>query len=237
MEKNDLDIFVVNLDRRPDRLQTFWNSCPTEWREVVQRVSAVDGLSLSGDKLVPGEERRLGQLSPGETGCFLSHAGIWQRVAKGTRPALVFEDDTKFPPGFLSRFETTVLPALPGLLSRNALLYVGGRDRPGFVTDRRFTEKDDEKGIERFLGPTEQGGGTVLAGNYHVDRTTHAYILSPGMAAHLTNRLGQQCARPVDKFMRHTCLLSGPVLTCNPLLCYSPLLTSDTDCQPGAGNS
>ena len=223
-----MDIYLVNLDRRPDRLKSFFthSNFPPEWENKIIREPAVDGIKLP--------EARL---KPGEIGCFMSHVKLWQRVCDNERPALVLEDDTIFSANFLHRFQETVLPALPEIVSEGAVLYVGGRDSPEFVTKRRFTEPWLGEQLVRFLRPFETGGGAVLAGNSYVDRTTHAYLITPTAAKGLLaafHRLGPAVGwtTPVDKFLRQTHLISpsSVLLTCCPLLCYSPL-SDDSDCQ------
>ena len=88
-----MKIFLINLDRRPDRLRHM-----TEILDGLglpfTRVSAVDGM-----RLPTGEVRRWGNLLPGATACFLSHRDCWKRVVDETLPcAVVLEDDLHLAP-------------------------------------------------------------------------------------------------------------------------------------------
>jgi len=88
-----MKIFLINLDRRPDRLR--------HMTEILNglglpftRVSAVDGMQLP-----MGEVRRWGNLPPGATACFLSHRDCWKRVVDEALPyAVVLEDDLHLAP-------------------------------------------------------------------------------------------------------------------------------------------
>lgn len=94
-------VFLLNLDRRPDR----WHAFQEGFREaagedslaLVERVSAVDGSRVDMDALLKrGLLSRLGHrrlqepparriwgmdLTPGAVGCALSHIKLWGRIA------------------------------------------------------------------------------------------------------------------------------------------------------------
>jgi glycosyl transferase, family 25 len=88
-----MKLFLINLDRRPDRLQ--------HMAEILDRlglpftrISAVDGMRLSAH-----EVQRWGNLPPGATACFLSHRECWKRVVHEALPyAVILEDDLHLAP-------------------------------------------------------------------------------------------------------------------------------------------
>ncbi|MBR1836943.1 MAG: glycosyltransferase family 25 protein [Kiritimatiellae bacterium] len=98
-----MKLFVVNLDRSPERLaetQRLFGEAGLSF----ERVPAVDGAALS-----PAERRRLcpplrfrlanamRPPKPGEIGCALSHRKVWDAVTRqGEAIAGVFEDDVAF---------------------------------------------------------------------------------------------------------------------------------------------
>ena len=82
-------IFVINLDRSPDRL-AYMRDQLHGMGLAFERVRAVDGLELDEDEL-----RRHGDLAPTETACFLSHRRAWEGLLRSDENlALVLEDDT-----------------------------------------------------------------------------------------------------------------------------------------------
>lgn len=90
--------FVINLERRPDRKQSFLAHNPSP----VEFVNAVDARDLT-----PADLREHG-ISPdlafrcpfkgrrvtwGEVACFLSHRSVWERCLGLDEPIMVLEDD------------------------------------------------------------------------------------------------------------------------------------------------
>jgi glycosyl transferase family 25 len=91
-----MDVFFINLARRPDRKDRFLlrNRAIARFR----RVEAVDGKTLDVHQLIKeGIVRRsLKTYTAGALGCALSHKRIWEQCASGTRPVTVAEDDAAF---------------------------------------------------------------------------------------------------------------------------------------------
>jgi GR25 family glycosyltransferase involved in LPS biosynthesis len=95
------DAYVINLERRKDRLERLWENSP-ELEGRVERWPAIDGRSLA---LTPAIARLL---KPNDffwkkaiTGCALSHLGLWHKLASETQDIknyLILEDDVKFRP-------------------------------------------------------------------------------------------------------------------------------------------
>jgi len=79
-------VVVINLARRPDRLQRFW-SLLGQWPfKTPQRVEAVDGAAVC----VPGGWDK----GPGAWGCLLSHRAVLDSaIADNVSTLLVLEDD------------------------------------------------------------------------------------------------------------------------------------------------
>lgn len=122
-----IDIFVINLDRRPDRLKHVENQLSKyEW----QREPAFDGRDVSLKEL-----RSLGwypdmnwrdpllkrSLTTTEIGCLISHYNCWKRIVDSGRPGIIFEDDIELiRPLYLDRYAD--------LMQRYELLYLGYRE-------------------------------------------------------------------------------------------------------------
>lgn len=88
-------VYVINLDSRPDRLREMaaqLRSIGYDFDSRIQRFPAVK----VGE---PGGFRSLGA-----HGCFLSHLGCLERAREsGARSVMILEDDVDFSPGFLQR--------------------------------------------------------------------------------------------------------------------------------------
>lgn len=102
--------YIVNLDRRPDRLQSALAAIQNAGYHHVIRVAAVDGLqrdslarawSALDNPLFDNAPRHRDFQHPGHQGCFLSHVLLWEWIARGEAPyATVFEDDVLFHPAW-----------------------------------------------------------------------------------------------------------------------------------------
>lgn len=98
-----LPVFVINLDRSPERLARFSRQC-TDAGVSFERFHAVDGVNLP-DRLKPyfcdASGEIVSPLRHAEIGCYASHLGVWQRIASDNIPAaIICEDDAVLPRGF-----------------------------------------------------------------------------------------------------------------------------------------
>ena len=89
MKITDFKIYVINLDRRPDRLETFLEKMkPLDLPEIV-RFPAVDGKAVELPK-----DWKNG--SPGGWGCFKSHWNLIKQAYDDNIPyVMIFEDDAE----------------------------------------------------------------------------------------------------------------------------------------------
>lgn len=90
-------VFVINLDRRPDRLAQI-SDLLGGLGIAFERISAVDGRATDTGvhtrSLISWLYEGCRRPSPGAIACYLSHASVWRRIAdEGISQALVFEDD------------------------------------------------------------------------------------------------------------------------------------------------
>jgi GR25 family glycosyltransferase involved in LPS biosynthesis len=101
-----LDVRVVNLERRPDRLAAFTaeleERAGTDMARRCRRFPAIDGAALQLTDAVRDQFRGNDfGYRRGVIGCALSHLGLWREVAAADAAAcLVFEDDAELAPGF-----------------------------------------------------------------------------------------------------------------------------------------
>lgn len=102
------DAWVINLDRRADRLASFMKANP-DIAERVHRVSAFEGAKL---KLGPKVARLFAphdfKWKKPVMGCALSHLEVWMKLANerpGINSYLILEDDARLQPGWRDKWE------------------------------------------------------------------------------------------------------------------------------------
>jgi GR25 family glycosyltransferase involved in LPS biosynthesis len=95
-------IFIINLKRRPDRLEHFLKK--KEYLPEFEIFEAIDGQQLKLDntnnllyfdnKILENHLiKKIKGLKVGEIGCFLSHYFIWKKIIELNKSCLIFEDD------------------------------------------------------------------------------------------------------------------------------------------------
>lgn len=90
------DIYVINLDRDPERLQRFQERM-TKNNLAFTRIAGVDGTRLNRSELVASQTITAAFndiATPGEIGCVLSHKAVWTTAKSSQKPYIVvLEDD------------------------------------------------------------------------------------------------------------------------------------------------
>ena len=128
------DTFVINLDRRKDRMDLFYKNQPN-FEGRVQRLSAYEGRNL---KLTPALARLFRPhdflWKKAIMGCALSHLELWWQLAHEKPDIdnyLILEDDVKFQPGWEEKWKA----AVPHIPEDYDVIYLGGilpPNRSGF---------------------------------------------------------------------------------------------------------
>lgn len=129
------NIYVINLDRRADRLELVKAELVKAGINKYERFSAIDGKTLSHKyKFVPTDSMSDEQ-AMGHIGCTLSHFGVLNKAKlDGAEKYAVFEDDVEFHENFKSLFDEyykDVPPDWDCILLGGS--HVGGFDR---ITER-----------------------------------------------------------------------------------------------------
>lgn len=208
--------FVINLKRRPDRLEQFFKRCPYP-RESIEVVYAFDGKNSNNESK---KEKKLvtkfpKDRQPGAIGCSISHLRIWKKMVNENIPvALIFEDDCCFDPGFLYFVESLELPAFK-------ILYLGGRFEKNFTIPPQAMIPVNEKVYQH---------NDINWNNRLHERTTHCYMITVELAKFLINLFEiVEHPQPVDQFIIHSLkALKIPVHSTFPLVCWSPII-GDSD--------
>jgi GR25 family glycosyltransferase involved in LPS biosynthesis len=233
--------YCINLDRRPDRWDTFKSKCPRYL--PVERFSAADCKNMVLDPLDPYENMGLEKKNgsdqyEGELGCFLSHYRIWKKLAFDPNVAendfyIVFEDDVDF----IDKSEHNFYAHVRQQSFDFDLFWIGGRFRPGFTLDEKalgfyFTKLDSNLYYQRDWGVGYAPEGTRNNFNGNYERTTHSYLVSKCGArklveqAILFSRAGSPRAIAVDFYMMfHRNRMIN--LEIYPHICYSEGKDSD----------
>lgn len=98
-------VYLINLDRRPDRLTSAMTTLRRAGFRDIERISAVDGKLIDSDQLKqivdPNELKMMGKTriaheslgSVGAVGCYLSHYKAWSRILQSGVPGIIVEDD------------------------------------------------------------------------------------------------------------------------------------------------
>jgi GR25 family glycosyltransferase involved in LPS biosynthesis len=120
------DVWVVNLDKRIDRYES-WAKLYPELADVTHRLPAVEGKKLS---LTPNIQKFIEKndfiWKKAVTGCALSHILLWTQLASEKDPVqsyLILEDDMRFKSNTWNEEFSTIMEALPKDVE---LAYLGG---------------------------------------------------------------------------------------------------------------
>jgi GR25 family glycosyltransferase involved in LPS biosynthesis len=220
-----LDVAVINLDRRPDRMAYLDKNIPLPFR----RLSAIDGQNLSNYYFeftelldtIRGQSRILG-----EVGCSLSHYSLWKAHAE--RPnadfLLVFEDDVMLTERSTERIAATVVDIQKGADAHGFdVMYVGGQWTPDYDIDGDVCpyfpyQKTTRDSLIQYYHESLGGGiykrrnlsPAVIQGDRNVwfsplFRTAGAYLVSQRGAKRLLNAVETDTAlfmkTPLDMWL------------------------------------
>jgi GR25 family glycosyltransferase involved in LPS biosynthesis len=168
------DAYVINLDRRQDRLKSFVEHHPY-FKGKVRRHKAVDGLSL---KLTP---RLSSLLKPNDffwkkavSGCALSHLKLWTMLlcdSEEIQSYLIMEDDARLDPGWKDTW-SQMYSKLPDDWE---CIYLGGVLPPNRDGFKEVLEETRVPGLCR-IAPNTFFGQSVPSRQFHF--CAYAYVLS-----------------------------------------------------------
>ena len=80
-EKQNYDVFVINLDRSKERMLNVKKQLNNENIDFY-RFPAVDGAKLNKKKIIRTGTLKNHKMDIGALGCSLSHIGIWKNIIK-----------------------------------------------------------------------------------------------------------------------------------------------------------
>ena len=169
--------YVINLEKRPDRKEHFLQK--NQGLENVEFVTAVDGYEIDGAYLKkhgykvdqvwrdPFKDRRV---TKGEVGCFISHYKLYEEIAKGKEPVMVFEDDAYVLPNYDE-------PTIKEIMTQCDFLYLA------------YNENEPE-----WQKETDRADCLVPGYPYN----SHAYVITPAGAREIMAKWGKNII-PMDE--------------------------------------
>jgi GR25 family glycosyltransferase involved in LPS biosynthesis len=126
INSNDMDVYLINLDRNKDRLEAFieqYMSCDLRVHQI-KRLSAVDGQTIENieDLVTPkalveiqevqktGYRTKHYQLTVGACGCYLSHLQVYELISKSDKEyGMIFEDDVVIDKNIFKKFNKALV--------------------------------------------------------------------------------------------------------------------------------
>lgn len=194
--------YVINLDRSVDRLRVFQARASSAGLDF-ERFPAIDGASLEREIVAHWGQlcKTWGPLTSAEVATFLSHRGVWLKIAAGDDPwAFVVEDDVLFASDIASILSSDEwLPKDIGLVKVETML-----------TRVELSA--------RVLGSRGGYKIRVLKENHN---GAAGYLVSREGARFLYEWSRTRC-EPVDRLMFHPSQLAGegkPIAQMTPALC------------------
>lgn len=183
-------IYLVNLKRRPDRLQRM-QACFEELGIDYKLIEAVDGKQLTKNYLEALDIKQCANykdpysgrdLTYGEIGCFMSHYKIWEDVVQNShQKVIVFEDDIRFETFFKIALNNVMIDLHNSGVDNWDMIYLG------------------RKRLRKDLEPTVKDTVNLVWPSYSY--WTLSYILSISGAQKLLNQRPLNRLVPVDEYL------------------------------------
>jgi len=181
------DAFIINLKRRPDRLEKFFKTHP-DLLEVVTRWEATDGKTLQmRTELATLFRPNDFFWKKSVMGCAISHLGLWWKLVNEQIEIgnyLIFEDDAKLTP----KWNDVLKESMAHLPENYDVLYLGGILPP------------NRQGFEAILEPVTKYYSRIKPNTFfgqkeptpYFHSCAYAYILSRRGATKIINMLFQK---------------------------------------------
>ncbi len=167
------DCYVINLDRRTDRMDRLFTNSP-ELKDRVTRISAYEGRAIT---LTPALARLFKPhdffWKKAVMGCALSHLSLWWKLVNEhpeIQTFLILEDDVKFKPEWEARWKA----AVPSLPEDWDIVYLGGILPP----NREAFEHTKERVNAHFSRVAENSIFGQNPPNRYFHWCAYAYVLS-----------------------------------------------------------
>ena len=224
-----MQVYVINLKRRSDRLKKFKKDC--EYKNVIV-IEAFDGMNISKNIYNKNiyykikNHRYSKDITNPEIGCFVSHMSTWKKIINSdTKYNLIFEDDVILSDNFKKRLEKIDLYKYI-----DNILYVGGRCVPEFIMNKKYGIDINDKLVKHNLN---------IKFNWEQQfRGLFGYIITKRFAEILYYSFDfLYDGQAVDHYM-FICLkyYKMDIINTKPLLCYGIINAEDSDIRFTNGN-
>lgn len=203
--------YVINLKRRPERLEQFKNNFG-DFSNEIEVVYGFDGKNFNNEMKEEQELiKKCFNLKLGEIGCALSHFRIYQDIVNNYDYAMIFEDDA-IPCNNFTEKLNIILNEVPKDFD---MLYIGGRFQENFIIPNNFIYNISQNIVQN----------REEYNNFFHDRTTHSYIISKKMAQNFLDNFNKSNLHiPIDNWILDVSMrMKIKIYNSNPLLCYSPM--------------
>ncbi len=219
------EFYVINLKRRPDRLNNFMKNCPIPNVKVEY---GFDGKNTENESL---EEllliNKFKNFIPGEIGCFISHIRLYKKLIENNLDfIIIFEDDACFCKDFKNKFNNCLSQIISSnknnsdLKKIDGIFYFGGHFEPNYkMPDNKCIYYSDHIIKQR-----------IDYSDHHDNvRTTHAYIIFNNLAKILLDIFNN--SEYIDTSLDSWICKNLIEQKCNifnsyPLLCHSPFVSN-----------
>lgn len=146
---NRMKIKVINLDKRPDRMETFKSKYPLN--KVFTRFSAVDGMKLkSSPDLYQLFRHNDYNFRRGITGCALSHLQLWMELAESDSDHyFIMEDDVDFSSEFN---DNKLIELMTENESKFDIFYLGHTNHSRVCIDKGIHQLNKQQAFFHSIG-------------------------------------------------------------------------------------
>lgn len=137
MEKHLTSIYLINLNRSPERLE-FMQQQLQPMNIAIKRIEAIDGAQLDENILAKYRQQskqsylHYNPLNQGEIGCAMSWHKVWHSITNQEQKAVVaLEDDVQLGDNFL-----TTITALLNKIDENIIIDLSGKKGTNIVENK-----------------------------------------------------------------------------------------------------
>ena len=212
-------ISLINLDRRKDRLNTFYENNPG-LLGFVERVKAVDGKEIKLDRqLIKLFRANNFSWKKSVMGCALSHYNIWKQLVNENSPKinnyLVLEDDVRF----INTYQADMINSLKNLPEDWDVLYLGGVLPVNRENYPNVLEKIKGNWYSIVPNPCFSGNGQNIPIFHHC---TYSYIVNRKGATKLLEIIKEDgIFTSLDHLLMSLALNNGKIFVHYPSVTYS----------------
>lgn len=159
-EAPELEIYIINLERKPGRYSYVTSQLENLGMTKYQRWIGTDGFTASDAELLEmGVTKSLIKRGRGLAGCATSHVRLWKHIVQNNMDwTLILEDDAHFHPDFV-----TLFPKYWREVPKDAKIIF-----PGFCAPKEVEDENTEAVIPR---------GVMCLHGYMLNAAGAAYLL------------------------------------------------------------